>query len=426
MKLPLTMVIALAVFWSTAAIVLADGTVLGSMPSNVANDGKFIGQPGLELTANTTLTFTGSVWIGVDKSRTTVEVDIFNGNQGGLWNNHVTGNPVKVTYSLYADPLKTANPKALGTPVVFKTSDVMASNAWTPLYSGPVHPSARAPSGYYFYLLAVQWDNPSLAQTEFHAYKVQATGQVSIVSGQQVAFDGGPNNVSTGPNYVGPVDPPLGSSGNTYYGQWDWYVWVPPGSTSVTFNDCDADSAIDSDAPGNPPDDNPDPRFRIPPNIQYAIYYPNGQLLSLNLIPSGESECDAHTFSITQSGFYHWQWLGVDAHNTVFQSVQYETFSSPVTPYPANLASTPTATPTNSPVPSGGSSGSSPPSPATSTPIPPTVTPTRVATFTPSPTATPIRVPRLPATGGTGLPVVPLVALGAALLLLGFRARKRS
>jgi hypothetical protein len=471
MRIALAALAAVSLLLATVLGALAAGSVTGSMPSAVANDGKFIGLSG---TGNETYSQPIYMWLGVPAGQTTLDIQVFDGDLGGLWDIHNPANSIKTTYTLYADPTKSSSTTGL-TQVAYTDSDAIGKaggdNAWVPLFPTiNVGANAIAPSGYAFYLLWVQWDNPNVSNTEFNAFKIQADAQVSLVSGLVVAFDGGPNNVSLGPSYTGPIDPPLGAPArsdlpadpnNTYNGQWDWYAYVPPGFSSVTFTDCDADSSLNTASPGNPLDDDPTPNspFRISPPIQYNIYDPSGHLVVFNQIPSGNNICEPPalflpsptnglTFPST-TGLYHWQWVGVDAHNLVFQQVNYELFSAPVTPFPVGSASptpTSTATPkgttsptttasptvaaTNTPRPSsGGSSAPSAPPPAptwTSTLVPSSTPHPATPTSSPTPTRTPIRVPKLPATGEAGLPIVPVATMGAALLLLGYRLRKRS
>jgi hypothetical protein len=434
------------------------------LPSLSTTDGRFIGLAG---TALETLSQPVKVWIGVPSGQRDVDIDLFDGDLGGLWDNHDPNNTSLFTqYVLYPDPLKTGDPKG-ETPIVSATSRTMADNAWTTLYRGPVHPAARAPSGNYFYLLVAQWSNPAFSNAEFNAFKVRASGQVSLPGAQVWAFVGAPINLP--PNVSQPpVDPPLQSAGNTYAGQWDWFVYVPTSASLVSFTDCDADSRLSPSSPGNPPDDDvADPRVRIPPDIRYAIFRPDGQLAINNSAPSGNNVCETKQTG-AEAGLYHWVWSGVDAHNFVYGSVDYETLPIDATPLPVGplgptpsatgvrITATPTVTasPTKAAPPSGSGSSSSTSAQPTDTPsatLSPTPsrtaptaistrkptassTPARTASPTPSRTAlpttsTPTRSPsatvvtKLPSTGD-GLPIGPLCGVSLLAVIIGRRLRR--
>jgi hypothetical protein len=340
------------------------------LPSTSTTDGKFLGLGGQGLQ---TVTQPSKYFIGVASGETTVSVGVFDGDLGGLWDNHDPLNSVRTEFQLYADPNRTGDPTGK-TLVASATSDQMTENGWRDLYRGPVHQSARAFSGNHFYLLLVRWTNPAQSANEFNGFKIRAEGQLSITPGDW-AFVGAPINVG--------VDPAIGSAGNSYAGLWDWFIYVPPGQSTVQLNECDSDARSGAPA-GQPPDDDPsDARVRIAPDVRYTLFGPNGQLVINAPVPSGNGACATREAPASSAGGIHrWNWVGVDAHNLIFVRIAYESASQPTTPLAVGTPP-PTATP---------------PPAATGTPPP-------AATGTPPPTATarpPTATPQPPPQGGGG------------------------
>jgi hypothetical protein len=351
------------------------------LPSTTVNDGKFLGLAGVGVQS---LTQQSKFFIGLSSTETNFSVSVFDGDIGGLWDNHNAAISVKTEFALYADPNRTGDPTGK-TPLVIKSSDQLPDNAWGDVYNGPVHPAARSYSGNYFYFVVVRWSNEAQSALEFNAYKMKATGQLSLTPGQW-AFVGAPINLGS--------DPALNTAGNTYNGSWDWYAYVPPGISQVSFTECDADSRP---AGGSPPDDETDARVLIPPDVRFSVFGPNGALVINQPIPSGNTVCKTTSQPVTSGGVYRWNWVGVDAHNLIFVDLAYETFQQPTTPLavgtPTPAAGTPgpggtPAAPTATPQPSGSGSGGG----------------QAAATPTPSKTPAPVLTPRVPVAEGTTTP----------------------
>lgn len=395
-SIPAAVAFLFGLLWlSSGAVYPAIST--GSLPSASTTDGRFVGLAG---DGEQTLLAPSKYWIGVPGTETSFKLEIFDGDLGGLWDNHDPLNSVKTEFLLYADPLKSRDPA--GKPlIVSTTSQALADNGWSTLYDGPVHASARAPSGNYFYLLVVRWSAPAESAREFNAFKLRGGSQVSLTPGDW-AFVGAPINLG--------ADPPLGSPANSYNGQFNWYVFIPPDRTTATFTECDADFRGHSTSPGSPPDDNPDdPRVRIPPDVTYAVFRPDGSLLFNNLAPSGNITCETRSLGITSGGLYRWSWSGVDAHNLIFIKSDYESMTVPETPL--LVGSTPTASPTATPsvtrTPTPNATAT-PTGASTSTPIPPS--PTAKPQSTPTPelqsTPTPVAKPSEPVPATTPVAAV--------------------
>jgi LPXTG-motif cell wall-anchored protein len=400
------------------------------LPSTSTTDGKFLGLAGVGLQ---TLTNQSKFFIGVSGSETDFSVSVFDGDLGGGWDNHDPLNSVKTEFLLYADPTRSGDPTGK-TPIVTMTSDQFPDNNWGDLYRGPVHAAARSFSGNYFYVVLVRWSNEAQSANEFNSFKIKAAGQLSITPGQW-AFVGAPINLG--------VDPAFGAAGNTYAGSWDWFVYVPPGTSRVNFTECDADARTGA-PPGSPPDDENTPtaagtpRVTIPPDIRYSVLGPSGSIVVDQPVPSGNTACKTGSADVTSGGVYRWIWTGVDAHNLVFVNLTYETFGAQATPFPVGTASptattTPTVTPTGTAGPPSATSSPSPtstPQPArgggggvvgasapTNTPAPrltaaPTAsTPSPAATLSASPRpTTPAAAPATPSPAGTPAPAAPTVA----------------
>jgi PKD repeat protein len=295
---------------------------------------------------------TVTAFIGVTANRTSFTIGFFDGDQGGHWD---IGSGYVLLYRLYADPLKDGT----GTTLVVQWDSSMLSNdAWKD-FSLPVHGSARAPSGNYFYRLDVNWVDP--ASTNLNAFKIRCDTQVSIGM-QRLGFGGGPNNLGVDPP-VGSGDPRPGTDlndagANSYDGRWSFFSWVDASSLSLTFRDGDADHGQDTDDsdtpnvdpdgsgpaqaegahPGAPADDGgSNSGSNVPGSVRYDVISPDGRIWS-NLNPSGNIEWEDFVIdgsgSSLPSGFYEVRWANMDAHNFVFLLPPGEIYSAPDPPLP--------------------------------------------------------------------------------------------
>ena len=304
-----------------------------AFPSDTVSDGKFLALAGNNALggARQQLIYFS---IGVEAQRSSFDLSIFDGNQGGLWDMTI-GNMNVSRWRLYADPEKQGIVQGL--PVDSWTSDNMSENAW---FSRTVftNATARAASGNYFYLLVVDWPENEDDADDVNSFKVRTSGQLSLVPGNDrfVAVIGAPVNTDITDDGPG-ADPPLGSAQNTNDGIWKFYMRVPENTTAINLVEKDADHRLRN---GYPADDNSDARFRISPDIRYELFDPSGFLVFTNLQPSGNQETHTEIYSeggqALTPGLYEWRWSGQDAHNQTLIGVTFELFSTPIPPLPVS------------------------------------------------------------------------------------------
>lgn len=316
-------------------VIIQSGSYEG-IPSADSIDGKFvlIAGSGHQTIAGTEVV----AYIGILSNESTFEVGIFDGDVGDHWD--FAGDGI-TSFTLYMDPLKngtTAN------QVSTWTSDVCPDDDWYDK-NFTVSPRAQAPSGNYFYRLVVEWQGgtPSSGLNDF---KIRTTGQISLASGHEFGFAGGPQNLGYDPGF-GPQ--------NTYDGHWCYNFYVPIETSRVVFRDGDADHVYDTDDPNSPPPEGdndgspPDDNYlgwgddvRVSPNIYVVVTDPDGNTYQ-NSNPSGNGEWELFTIgNLTDDdyevnytlspGLWQYEVKGMDAHNANFLETTYEIFVCGATP----------------------------------------------------------------------------------------------
>lgn len=318
-------------------IIIHSGNYEG-IPSTDPNDGKFVL---IASSGHATIESKVVANIGIPANESTFEVGIFDGDVGQHWD---YDGDLPTSYALYMDPLKN------GTTAMFvkswsSSSGILPDDDWyTESFS--VSPDAQAPSGNYFYRLVAEWEGgtPSLGLNDF---KIRTTGQISFDPGHEFGFAGGPQ---------ANMDPDFGTPDNTYDGEWCYNFYVPIATPRVVFLDGDADHIYDTDDPntpstdpykegknwGSPPDDNPNPKYGISPNIHVVVTDPDGNTY-LNSNPSGNQEWEIFSigdlpdddYSVNYSlspGLWKYEVKGMDAHNANFLEATYEVFVCGSTP----------------------------------------------------------------------------------------------
>jgi len=253
---------------------LSSGISMQGFPSADANDGKFItvsqnsgGTPFAITRPNPKST----LYVGVSHDSSSVTVQVFDGDLAGLYDYYFSGTDeyipdnVVMCYALTPDKFKKDSKEAL--PIVIRTGEEFGDGAWTSLYEGPVHDSAQAPSGNYFYRVDA-WlaldecssdeepPNPyepvvpvrqqDLYYHALNAFKVRATGQVSVTSDDFgfIAYD-----------EVGPYFQPYAhrwtpAMDTDFDGEFTFHIPVSQSVTAITLSDDDADYKFDEDRPG--------------------------------------------------------------------------------------------------------------------------------------------------------------------------------
>ena len=321
---------------------LSSSSTYSAFPDDNPDSGKFLGVAGSGTLNNVPII----CHIGVPAGETTWDLDIFDGDIGGHWDQWYDDTDF-MDFKLYKDPGKNGT----GTKLVANWDQFdMVDDDWFGK-TFITHSDAQAPSGNYFYRLEVQWRNPGTSSSNNY-FKMRTTGQISIVKGDQFAFMGAPMNVEF-PNY-GPApwesrgyDPPVWAGdpnpdinnvdANSYNGDWKFYFYLPSTTTLVEFTDGDSDFVGDA-SHGGSPQDGPSPYdgCNIPPSIYYYITDPDGANY-YNYDPSGNLEWEPYSITGTlPPGLWEMRYIGVDAHNMNFLEASHEIFSTPDPPLPVS------------------------------------------------------------------------------------------
>jgi len=235
------------------------------LPTCDEKDGKFFVLPGEGTNSFTAWPIV--VWIGVPGSSTTYELGIFDGDSGkdntgainwqaGNWENGVD----ELVYTLYADPLANGSGQT-----VLNTwrgnQDNMPNNAWFKVTLTNA-PTAKAPSGHYFYRLVVT--RPAMGPGN-NVFKVRSSGYVR--AGNNVNLDAAFGITASMSNMndfqiLHPQNQGLGNPGPSLYtGDWLFYFEVPAAQKEITIWDGDFDRGTvatpdtnDQDTPDTVPD----------------------------------------------------------------------------------------------------------------------------------------------------------------------------
>jgi PKD repeat protein len=348
-----------------------------AFPDDDPDSGKFLGVAGSGTLPNIPII----CHIGVPQTETSFDLDIFDGDIGGHWDQLLSGTDY-MDFTLFEDPAKDGT----GSYMVDTWSHtIMVDDGWH-VRSYSTASGAQAPSGNYFYRLEIQWRNPGTSSHNNY-FKIRTTGQISIAKGDKFAIMGAPlNTPGYQYNYTYPLTPPWESlsppldppvwagdpnpgpsnndvDANSYDGDWNFYFYVPKALSSVRFMDGDADIVIDDDDANTPPippwnegvhhgapQDGPSSYdgCDIPPNIRYTITDPDGNNY-VNLNPSGNMEWENFIISKNASdnpdylvsydlsaGLWHMHFEGMDAHNMNFIEASFEIFNATDPPLPVN------------------------------------------------------------------------------------------
>jgi len=348
-----------------------DSASMRCLPTCSSTDGRFLAIAGQNLA-----TLSGSelnLQISVPASASSFTVGFFDGDARGVdsagvshWDTGVTN--AVYEFTLYADP--TAD--GTGTPVVemmpgspvLRGSD-MPDNAWID-FSLPTSPSARTPSGNFFYHLNIRLTTPTL--TTLNAFKVRTN---AVLSGLNLDPKTRPFSYIANPTsqadlrILYPSFP--ATTPTTYDGRFSFFFEVPSSLPSLTLWDGDFDHGkfdgtdLDTDDPdtpnvpfrpawatadtvpegaatgligttGNPPDDRNPTGSGIyslrSPSIRYDLIFPDGQVFAndnpsgnleweqfkISTAPFDRSQMDYHTNSIPP-GVYELRVQGVDMVN---------------------------------------------------------------------------------------------------------------
>lgn len=312
-----------------------------------------------------------STKLAVPRTATQLEVGVFDGDTGGLWDVGTT----PVTFTLYADPL---NNSATSHVIRQWSSTQMADNAWTTLTVplSDFQNVAQGPSGHYFFNLVIS--STDAAATSLNAFKLRARGTVAL---RPSAF-----SVTTQVRLVDEIKivyPNFPSSAvpNSYDGLWNFFMDVPSAPDAFEVWDGDLDygaldgSTVDTADPdtgtsplivsktsstgvvkqiptwanpnfvntegakgkGNPADDQTNVFLKRAPSVEYDIIDASGVMYT-NSNPSGTEEwerfridtqpmdrtqMDYHADSLP-AGIYQLRVRGLDVSNLIALKLDYD------------------------------------------------------------------------------------------------------
>jgi hypothetical protein len=216
-------------------------------PTCDSTDGRFMALSGTDYNA-----FAGDeivVGIGTPGNYPQVEIGIFDGESGGMWD--FSAAPLE--YTLYAD---SAGNGTGATRVDQWIGSSMPDNSWYTVRINNV-PGARARNGNYVYYLRIRNSDTAVKSTS--SFKLRTNGTITIKSHQAFAIYA-PLTKTADAQVIFPLYPDV--SRTTYDGTWRLYVDVPDASTNMTIWDGDMDCGSfdgsmmdtdDGDTPNNKP-----------------------------------------------------------------------------------------------------------------------------------------------------------------------------
>jgi len=216
-------------------------------PTCDSTDGRFMALSGTDYNA-----FAGDeivMGIGAPGNATQVEIGIFDGESGGMWDFSAAA----LEYTLFAD---SAGNGTGAVQVGQWIGSTMPDNAWHTVRVDNT-PAARARNGNYVYFLRIRSTDTAIKSTS--SFKVRTTGTITIKSHQAFAIYA-PLTKTADAQVIFPLYPDL--SRTTYDGTWRLYVDVPDASSHLMIWDGDMDcgsydgSMMDTDD-GDTPNDKP-------------------------------------------------------------------------------------------------------------------------------------------------------------------------
>ena len=325
-----------------------------------------------------------NLYIAVPNIESDVEIGIFDGDSGGVdgideahWD--FLGAASDIRYTLFADPNKDGSGTEIGSWL--GNGNGMPDNDWFTI-TLPQDASANAGDGFHVYRLKAELVNPDT--TTISNFTVRALGNITLEKGVPFSFEV-PLRDFPDADIIYPDWPALTNS--TYDGTWSFALLVEPDTngdlTEVVIWDGDLDhgsfdsSALDSDDPDTPADDDGNPGTQYPsfavagsnnpegaagqgsptddssidfnrrsPSIRYEVVAPDGTVWA-NENPSGSQEWERFTIRTTahadgctvgvnadhcvsdlEPGIYELRLNGVDLFNLNAFYLDYEILGS--------------------------------------------------------------------------------------------------
>jgi hypothetical protein len=317
------------------------------MPTCESDDARFLSIAGSSLStlADTSV----HALFSSDATASTIELGIFDGNTGGMWDEGSMG----LEFILYADPFLASDETV---EIARWQGNSMPDNDWFSI-TLPNDPAAKSPSGTYFYHMLVR--NLAPSPNYWNNFKVRSDG-LTLILPKVFAFSAGLHTAAElpviYPNYPASFTP------TTYDGTIDFHFFVPSSQSSLEVWDGDMDygafdgSTIDADdadtpndsipvwavaastayegvASGNPGcsgapcDDVKGLAVRRSPSVIYSIVFPDASVY-FNTNPSGNIEWEQFRIDTDPqtpadytladplpAGLYHVHMEGMDLHN---------------------------------------------------------------------------------------------------------------
>ena len=303
-------------------------------PTSDISSGRFLALAGTDVASLTGQTL--GFYISVPDAEADVEIGIFDGDSGGVdgigeahWD--FLGAASDIRYTLFADPNKDGSGTQIGSWL--GNGNGMPDNDWFTI-TLPQDASANAGDGFHVYRLEAELVDPS-ANT-ISNFSVRALGNITLEKGVPFSFEV-PLRDFPDADIIYPDWPALTNS--TYDGTWSFALLVEPDTngdlTEVVIWDGDLDhgsfdsSALDSDDPDTPADDDGNPGTQYPsfavagsnnpegavgqgnpfddndvdfnrrsPSIRYEVVAPDGTVWA-NENPSGSQEWERFTIRTT-------------------------------------------------------------------------------------------------------------------------------
>ncbi len=280
-------------------------------PSCDPNDGKFLNLSGIGFATHPSTKIT--LYIEVEAGEEEFSVEIFDGDHEPPFDYTHISNTNRTCFRLTADLWQNGT----GSYVIREMyNDSMSNNAFTTLYSGPVHDQAMNPNHNYFYRLDIvsgpDCDTPDDIPLLMNSFKVRSSSQVSLISGG-INFRA---SDASGP-YIAPNPWSAAGEDTDFDGAFDFFIDVPEWDISLYLQDADADYLLDESAPGNAMGANK--------SILFVVYDPDGKRKYTNFDPSGDHDELAGVYDIEAigvstgrvGGSWRWRWENVWTENEI-------------------------------------------------------------------------------------------------------------
>jgi hypothetical protein len=292
--------------------------VCTGFPTAAGHDGRFLAVTGSQQA--TLPTQIQHVWISVPADQTSFSLEVYDGDNAGLYDNGVG----QTCYKLFMAPNKVDTDRPVlaaplsSTPGQCGGADCFADGGWRPVYVGAVNENARSggpgTATAFEYRLdvysATDCNGTSIdVQGAQNRFKVRSSGLVGMEPGafSFIAADNTPP--------FGLVQPGENIDDTAYDGHFDLFIdtgSAPPATLTLV--------DVDADDPDSPP---VDARF---PNIDSFVAGPldangAGPTVKTESVCSGDYGANAPAIStpvpVGSAGIYRWTWEQVQADNEV-------------------------------------------------------------------------------------------------------------